>query len=56
MARRRHPYLTKKFWEKNRFWENDLHRNHKEYEERINNIIKSFNVKEDLIFDQDKKN
>lgn len=53
---RKHPYLTKEFWEKNTFWKNDLHKNHEEYEERVNNIINSFRIKEDNIFDKMKIN
>ena len=56
MSSRRHPYLRKEFWEENKYWKNDMHKNHEAYEERINNIINSFKIKEDLIFDKSKRN
>jgi hypothetical protein len=53
---RTHPYLTKEFWEQNKYWKNDMHKNHEAYEERINNILDSFKIKEDFIFNNLKTN
>lgn len=48
-SRRRHPYLTKEFWDKNTYWRNELHKNHELYEETYKNIMDSFIIKEDHI-------
>lgn len=53
---RKHPYLTKEFWEENKFWKNEMHSKHEYYEETIKSIIDSFRVKEDNIFDKMKQN
>jgi len=46
---KRHPYLTREFWENNKFWKNEYHGKHEIYEEIHRDIMKSFKVKEDLI-------
>lgn len=48
-SKKKHPYLTKEFWEKNTFWRNELHGNHEIYEETYKNIIDSFPIMEDNI-------
>lgn len=40
---KRQPYMTKEFWQKNKFWENDLHGRHDLYEEFYNQIMEEFN-------------
>jgi hypothetical protein len=49
MPKKRHPYLTKEFWNNNTFWRNEMHSNHEQYEERYKAIIDSFNIKDDNI-------
>lgn len=49
MSYQRHPYLTREFWEKNRFWENEQHGKHEVYEEIWKSIMDSFYVKDDKI-------
>lgn len=48
-SERRHPYLTKEFWEKNTFWRNEQHGKHEVYEEIWKSILNSFHHKEDII-------
>jgi len=48
-SEKRHPYLTKDFWEKNTFWRNESHGKHEVYEEMYQSILKSFYHKEDNI-------
>ena len=38
-SEKRHPYLTREFWKKNKFWKNEYHGKHEVYEE----IHKSIN-------------
>jgi len=40
---KRHPYLTKEFWEKNQFWETPLHGNKEQYRKMHKRIMDSFN-------------
>lgn len=48
-SEKRHPYLTREFWEKNKFWENENHGKHEVYEEIYKSIMAGFYTKEDNI-------
>lgn len=40
---KRHPYLTKEFWENNKFWETPMHGKKEQYIKMHKRIIDSFN-------------
>lgn len=46
---KKHPYLTKEFWENNRFWDNEYHAKHDVYEEIHKSILNTFYHKDDYI-------